>query len=91
MTEKPVWDKGNPKKKHKKLTPALRAKAKARATKNGRKYPNLVDNMWAAKGAKTKKAVTKVKKPKAVAKRKPSKLVKTGKNMIKNVTNRKKK
>jgi len=45
---KAVWDKPNPKKKHKKLTPAKKAKAKARAKKAGRKYPNMVDNIWAA-------------------------------------------
>ena len=43
-----VWDEPNPKKDHKSLTPAQKAKAKARAAKAGRKYPNLVDNMWAA-------------------------------------------
>lgn len=45
----PVWKKPNPKKKHKKLTPAQKSKAKARASKAGRKYPNMVDNIWAAK------------------------------------------
>ena len=50
MAKKPVWDKPRPKGlgKSKKLTPAQKAKAKARAKANGRKYPNLVDNMWAA-------------------------------------------
>jgi ribosomal protein L15E len=33
----------------KKLTPQRKAKAKAAATRVGRKYPNLVDNMNAAK------------------------------------------
>ena len=43
-----VWDEKNPKEKSSKLTPAQKAKAKARASKAGRPYPNLVDNMWAA-------------------------------------------
>jgi hypothetical protein len=34
---------------HTKLTPAKRASAKRRAKKAGRRYPNLVDNMRAAK------------------------------------------
>ena len=32
-----------------KLSPAWKAKAKARASAAGRKYPNLVDNVWAAR------------------------------------------
>jgi hypothetical protein len=47
---KPVWETKNPKKKSKKLTPAQKSKAKAMAKKAGRTYPNLVDNMRAAKG-----------------------------------------
>ena len=47
---KPIWDKPRPKSlgKPKKLTPAQKAKAKARAKANGRKYPNMVDNIWAS-------------------------------------------
>jgi hypothetical protein len=41
---KAFWDKKNPEKTSKKLTPAQIAQAKARAKKAGRKYPNLVDN-----------------------------------------------
>ena len=44
-----VWDKPNPAKKHKKLSSAKKAKAKAEAKKAGRPYPNLIDNMRAAK------------------------------------------
>jgi ribosomal protein L15E len=40
---------GSEKNLTKKLTPQSRAKAKAAATRAGRKYPNLVDNMNAAK------------------------------------------
>ena len=47
-----VWDKPNPAKKHTKLSPAKKASAKAMAKKAGRPYPNLVDNMRAAKGKK---------------------------------------
>lgn len=47
--KKQVWDKPNPKATSKKLTPAQKAAAKARAKKAGRRYPNLVDNMAVAK------------------------------------------
>ena len=48
---KPVWEKKRPKSlgKSKTLTTAQKSKAKARAKKAGRKYPNMIDNMWAAK------------------------------------------
>ena len=48
---KQVWDKPRPKSlgKPKALTPAKKAKAKAAAKAAGRPYPNLVDNMRAAK------------------------------------------
>lgn len=55
MAEKKVWEKEDPTKKDKKLTPAQKAKAKESAKKSGRPYPNLVDNMNAAKKKKTKK------------------------------------
>lgn len=45
-----VWDNPNPATKHKTLTPAKKASAKAAAKAAGRPYPNLVDNMRAAKG-----------------------------------------
>lgn len=48
--KKPVWEKPNPKKSSKKLTPEQKSKAKAAAKKAGRKYPNLVDNMRASRG-----------------------------------------
>lgn len=49
-TPKKPWDKDNPKKAgaHKSLTPTQKAAAKARAEKAGRRYPNLIDNMWAS-------------------------------------------
>jgi hypothetical protein len=52
MPGKMVWDKPNPKKKSKALTPAQKARAKAAAKKAGRPYPNLVDNMRAGKKKK---------------------------------------
>jgi hypothetical protein len=42
--KKAFWDKKNPKKKSKKLTPSQKAAAKRRAKAAGRPYPNLVDN-----------------------------------------------
>lgn len=49
--KKPVWKKKRPKKlgKSKKLTSTQKTKAKARAKKAGRKYPNLIDNMAVSK------------------------------------------
>jgi hypothetical protein len=44
-----VWDKPNPVKKHTKLTPAKKAQAKAMAKAAGRPYPNMVDNIRAAR------------------------------------------
>lgn len=46
-----VWDKERPKGlgKPKKLSPAAKAGAKAAAKAAGRPYPNLVDNMRAAR------------------------------------------
>lgn len=47
-----VWDKPRPKGlgKPSKLSPAKKAGAKAAAKAAGRPYPNLIDNMRAAKG-----------------------------------------
>ena len=49
MAAKPIWEKKNPKKKSKTLTSSQKSAAKARAKKAGRKYPNMVDNAWAAR------------------------------------------
>lgn len=51
---KPVWEKPAPKGKPKKLSPAKKAAAKKRAAAAGRPYPNLVDNMAAARKKKKK-------------------------------------
>jgi hypothetical protein len=49
--KKPIWDKPRPTDlgKPKKLTPKQKTSAKATAKKAGRTYPNLVDNIRAAK------------------------------------------
>ena len=46
---KEVWDKPNPVKHHSKLSPENKARARARAKAAGRPYPNMVDNIWAAR------------------------------------------
>lgn len=49
LDESEVWDQPNPKSKSKPLTASQKAAAKRRAKAAGRKYPNLIDNMWASK------------------------------------------
>jgi hypothetical protein len=51
-SKKKVWDKPNPKAKPKKLTTKAKASAKAMAKAAGRPYPNLIDNMRAARKKK---------------------------------------
>ena len=51
---KAPWQRRNPHKQAKKLTPQVKAQAKARAKRAGRPYPNLVDNMRAASRQKRK-------------------------------------
>lgn len=46
---KKMWERGNPRKKHKTLSPAQKKKAKRLAEKAGRPYPNLVDNARVAR------------------------------------------
>lgn len=48
---KDIWNKARPERlgQPKKLTPAQKAKAEATAKRAGRPYPNLVDNMNAAR------------------------------------------
>jgi hypothetical protein len=50
------WQRPNPKRRgrtpSKKLSARARAIARARAAAAGRRYPNLVDNMWAARNVK---------------------------------------
>jgi hypothetical protein len=52
VKKKAFWDKKNPNKKSKPLTPSQKAQAKARAKKAGRPYPNLVDNAAVRRKAK---------------------------------------
>jgi len=48
-TKTPPWKKPSPNKGHPlKLSAADKALARARATKAGRRYPNLIDNMYVA-------------------------------------------
>ena len=50
---KPPWKRSAPRKAtHTKLTPAAKSAARKRAKKAGRSYPNLVDNMRAARKQK---------------------------------------
>jgi hypothetical protein len=49
LMAKPPWEKPNPKGKSTPLTPAQKTKAKSMAKAGGRPYPNLVDNMRAAR------------------------------------------
>jgi hypothetical protein len=51
---KPIWDKARPKAlgKPDKLSKGQKASAKASAKNAGRPYPNLVDNMKAARKSK---------------------------------------
>lgn len=46
---KPPWEKPNPKARPTPLSAKQKVAAKRRAEQAGRRYPNLVDNMWAAK------------------------------------------
>jgi hypothetical protein len=48
---KPIWEKKRPKSigKPKALTPSQKSKAKSSAKAAGRPYPNMVDNIKAAK------------------------------------------
>lgn len=47
--DKKVWDKPMPKDEREgKLTAEQKKKAKARARREGRSYPNMIDNMWAS-------------------------------------------
>ena len=81
MAATPPWDKKRPAKtKPTKLTPAKKKAAATHAKKGGRTYPNLVDNMWAARDSKRatkKKPAAAKKKPtekkSAAAKKKPTK------------------
>jgi len=59
-SRKPPWKKPNPRKsgggKSSKLSAELREMARERAAKAGRRYPNLIDNMWAAQRSKASRS-----------------------------------
>jgi Domain of unknown function (DUF6321) len=72
-TRKPVWKRSAPAKaKHHSLSPAKKSAAKQRAKRAGRPYPNLVDNMRAARKKTTRKKTARKKKS-AAKKKSPSK------------------
>jgi ribosomal protein L15E len=50
--KKPIWKTADPTKADKKLSSKQKSSAKAAAKKAGRPYPNLVDNMNAARKKK---------------------------------------
>ena len=52
LMAKAPWEKPNPKKRSTPLTDKRKASAKAKAKAAGRRYPNLVDNMNAARRTK---------------------------------------
>lgn len=58
-TKVPPWKRKRPNKKPTKLSEADKARARARAARAGRRYPNLVDNMWAASSKKSKTSTAK--------------------------------
>ncbi len=54
MDKLPPWQRNNPgDAKAKPLTPEQKAAAMERAERAGRPYPNLIDNMWAARRKKS--------------------------------------
>ena len=54
MAKKPFWKSSDPTKSDKKLSPAQKSAAKARAKAAGRPYPNLVDNAAVSRKKKGK-------------------------------------
>lgn len=48
------WDRKPPPGPRTRLSDEDKARARARAARAGRRYPNLIDNMWAAKTSKTR-------------------------------------
>jgi len=59
-TAKAPWKRPRPKKaKHTKLSGKSKRAARSRARKSGRRYPNLVDNMRAAREQRARKKTRK--------------------------------
>jgi hypothetical protein len=72
---RPPWKKANPNKKaggSRRLTPAQKASAKASARKAGRPYPNLVDNMNAAKKKTSRKTKASSAAKKSGSRKRPA-------------------
>lgn len=70
MTNSAPWKKPKPANSTKtKLTPKYRAIAKAAAAKAGRRYPNLVDNMSAARQQREAEAGRRSSEPRAKTRR----------------------
>lgn len=63
------WKRANPHRggHHKRLSPAQKSKARARARRAGRLYPNLVDNMQVARQSRKKRGPTQARKNTAKA------------------------
>jgi hypothetical protein len=59
MAKKKIWEKKNPERKRKHLTPKQKAEAERSAKQGGRSTPSLVDNINARKSTKKKKKRTK--------------------------------
>ncbi len=55
MTKPPPWKTPKTKGKSTPLTPEQKEEARARAQASGRRYPNLVDNMWVLKKTQKEK------------------------------------
>jgi hypothetical protein len=61
MSQTAPWKRPDPKTAHgrsRRLTAAQKSAAKQRAKRAGRRYPNLVDNMWAAQRTTARKSPT---------------------------------
>jgi hypothetical protein len=68
------WDRPKPtRKRSTKLSPAAKKKARSRARRAGRRYPNLVDNMNAARKKKPAKKKPAAKKRSAAKRKAPTK------------------
>jgi hypothetical protein len=52
----PPWKRARPDGPRTQLSEHDKARARRRAARAGRRYPNLIDNMWAAKTAKPTRA-----------------------------------
>ena len=93
-TARAPWKRSNPRKRagkaSKRLSPAQKSAAKARARRAGRRYPNLVDNMrMAAKKKSAKKSSKKTSKSKASKANAKTSAKKTRKRTTKKAKSRK--